>query len=171
MHNFLFQLDKISRLTNQRNNIWIIVFKFAKFFMIFLSNFVFFYSRSYLFQSFVYHTLFFNHVIRKFSLNHIFRDFDHFFACFNDQRRIINIIRFKKKKLKAIILTKQSDETKKINFKELQKMKRIIIEIKIKLNIKIFEFFVNEINFFFLFLCSRANEWLIQESISKNENL
>jgi hypothetical protein len=101
MHDFLFQLNEISRLMNQRNNIWIIVFKFAKFFIIFFSNLVFFYSRSYLLQSLVYHILSFNHVIRKLSLNHISRDFDHFFACFNDQRRFINIIRFKRKKIKS----------------------------------------------------------------------
>jgi hypothetical protein len=69
--------------------------------MIFFSNLVFFYSRSYLFQSFVYHTLSFNHVVRKLSLNTISRDFDHFFACFNDQRRVINIIRLKKKKVRS----------------------------------------------------------------------
>jgi hypothetical protein len=100
MHDFLFQFDEISRLTNQRNNIWIIVCKFAKFLMIFFLNLVFFYSRLYLFQSLVYHTLFFNHVVRKISLNHISRDFSHFLACFNDQRRIINIIRFRKKEVK-----------------------------------------------------------------------
>jgi hypothetical protein len=35
---------------------------------------------------------------------------------------------------------KQDDETEKIDFKELQKVKRIIIEIKIELSKKISEF-------------------------------
>jgi hypothetical protein len=109
MHDFLFQLDEISRLTNQRNNIWIIVFKFAKFLMIFFSNLVFFYSRLYLLQSLIYHTLSFNHVVRKLSLNHISRDFNHFLACFNDQRWFINIIRLKKWRVKS----DHSDEVKR----------------------------------------------------------
>ncbi len=35
---------------------------------------------------------------------------------------------------------KQDDETEKIDFKELQKVKRIVIEIKIELSKRIFEF-------------------------------
>ncbi len=109
MHDFLFQLDEISRLTNQRNNIWIIVFKFAKFFMIFFSNLVFFYSRSYLLQSLVYYTLSSDHVVRKLFLNHISRDFDHFLACFNDQRWFISIIRLRRWRVKS----DHSDEAKR----------------------------------------------------------
>jgi hypothetical protein len=120
-------------LTNQRDNFWIIVFKFAKFRMIFFSNFVLFYSRSYLLQSFVHHTLSFNHVVRKLSLNHIFRDFYHFFACFDDQRRFINIIRLKRKKIKSDHFDEARRKSQRISRRE------IAIEIKIRLIKKMFE--------------------------------
>jgi hypothetical protein len=92
-HDLRSQLDEVSRLTNQRNNFRIIVFKFFKLFMIRCSDSVLFYSRSYLLQSFVYCLLSLSYVVRKLSLNHISRSLNHFLAFVNDQHQILSIVR------------------------------------------------------------------------------
>jgi hypothetical protein len=101
--------------------------------MIFLSNLVLFYSRSNLLQSFVHHTLSSNYVIRKLSLNHISRDFDHSFVCFDNQRRFISIIRFKKERVKNDHFYEARCKSQRIS------KRKIAIEIKIRLNRKMFE--------------------------------